>query len=604
MKEAFCIDLSAVGEDNDWLVGPEALLFHKLQTAGISIFPGFVITSAAFAEFARENNLVFKLKTAKNRRALLSKCFLPEQVASEIITNYFSFQKATKGFFVGIHASSPLVKMTFSLSGGRFSTLTSGEAELLELVKQCWIKFIEVSGQVLPKEALLPPPAGIIIQHYQPPKTHGVVYSQNPLTGDLQEVVIKIKLKDSKKDLTSIIDKDSNVVKKVLTDGAILSSDEATHQLTAAHQRHLTTWIDWCAKSQYFPQKAEFYVLADTSLILDLPQNIDSTLSAKTKREKYSEQLSLIKLFLQCSQINQPLNQKVRDCSAGAILPGDLLYQDYGVHPKNILSAGKRHDFLEKSSSALTNWCQTFLPKTVFYAFSNAGTDFYRTLKGGNFEPPTETSQLGFAGAERYLVWHDVLEMELELIKLVRQKENLKNLSLILPFCSTQDELSNFLAKLNQQELSRAFSLHLFLTVETPSALYYLDKLKTYGIEGIYLNLKNLTELTLGKKIFFDATDGHLKEVLDLKIALAKKVIASCQQQKIFVIIPDIIDQTDLLENTVLLAPTGCGLAYEPQFLNLALEQINYLELQMEKSIREKINRKTMKLTNPTHKII
>ena len=105
---------------------------------------------------------------------------------------------------------------------------------------------------------------------------------------------------------------------------------------------------------------------------------------------------------------------------------------------------------------------------------------------------------LGFRGAARYINDKEVFMMELEAIKQVRNKHDLKNLWLMIPFVRTPQELSKVKALIAESGLFRTPSFKLFMMVEIPSNIILLDKFIDVGIDGISIGSNDLTMLTLG----------------------------------------------------------------------------------------------------------
>jgi pyruvate,water dikinase len=105
---------------------------------------------------------------------------------------------------------------------------------------------------------------------------------------------------------------------------------------------------------------------------------------------------------------------------------------------------------------------------------------------------------LGFRGAGRYIYSPEVFQMELEAIKMVRNKFSLKNLWLMIPFCRTPRELFEIKKIIAGAGLLRSPSFKLFMMAEIPSNVILLDKFIDVGIDGISIGSNDLTMLTLG----------------------------------------------------------------------------------------------------------
>ena len=88
--------------------------------------------------------------------------------------------------------------------------------------------------------------------------------------------------------------------------------------------------------------------------------------------------------------------------------------------------------------------------------------------------------------------------LELEAIKLVRNKKGLKNLWLMIPFVRTVRELIAVKKIISNAGLYRSGTFHLWMMVEIPSNVVLLEKFITVGIDGISIGSNDLTMLMLG----------------------------------------------------------------------------------------------------------
>jgi pyruvate,water dikinase len=105
---------------------------------------------------------------------------------------------------------------------------------------------------------------------------------------------------------------------------------------------------------------------------------------------------------------------------------------------------------------------------------------------------------LGYRGAFRYMHDPEVFKLEIEAIKIVREKKNLKNLSLMIPFVRTVRELAEVKKILAKNDLHRSPTFHLLMMVEIPSNIILLDKFIEEGIDGISIGSNDLTMIILG----------------------------------------------------------------------------------------------------------
>jgi len=140
---------------------------------------------------------------------------------------------------------------------------------------------------------------------------------------------------------------------------------------------------------------------------------------------------------------------------------------------------------------------------------------------------------LGFRGASRYLVDDDILELEAEAIKQVRNKAGFKNLWLMLPFVRTTEELREIKKSLASYGLMRSPSFKLWLMVEIPSNVILLEDFIKIGIDGVSVGTNDLTMLILGT----DRDNPKLANVYNEEnpavLWALEKTIKTCQKMGI-----------------------------------------------------------------------
>lgn len=181
------------------------------------------------------------------------------------------------------------------------------------------------------------------------------------------------------------------------------------------------------------------------------------------------------------------------------LLRAEFMIANIGIHPKKMIADGRQTEYIEKLAMNIAKFCKSFSPRPVVYRATDFKTNEYRFLKWGKlYEPEEPNPLLGFRGATRYINSPDVFSMELEAIKLVRNKLNLKNLWLMIPFVRTPNELFRVKKIISDHGLLRSPTFKLFMMVEIPSNVILLDKFIDVGIDGISIGSNDLTMLTLG----------------------------------------------------------------------------------------------------------
>jgi len=188
-----------------------------------------------------------------------------------------------------------------------------------------------------------------------------------------------------------------------------------------------------------------------------------------------------------------------KDVDGIGLLRAEFMMANIGTHPKRIIAEGKQKEYIAKLAKGITEFCQNFNPRPVIYRASDFKTNEYRSLSFGKlYEPEESNPMLGFRGAGRYIHSPEVFQMELEAIKMVRNKYSLKNLWLMIPFCRTPHELFEVKKIIAGAGLLRSPSFKLLMMAEIPSNVILLDKFIDIGIDGISIGSNDLTMLTLG----------------------------------------------------------------------------------------------------------
>jgi pyruvate,water dikinase len=168
-----------------------------------------------------------------------------------------------------------------------------------------------------------------------------------------------------------------------------------------------------------------------------------------------------------------------------------------GRHPKELIAAGGKDEFIEKMRESLLRITLAFQPRPVIYRTYDFRTNEFRGLKGGDaFEPVEENPMIGYRGCFRYVRDPELFLLELEVLGRVR--EETPNLHLMLPFVRTRWELAACLEMIDQSPLGKQRGLHRWVMAEVPSAPYWIPEYARMGIDGVSIGSNDLTQLVLG----------------------------------------------------------------------------------------------------------
>lgn len=205
------------------------------------------------------------------------------------------------------------------------------------------------------------------------------------------------------------------------------------------------------------------------------------------------------KLYVNLAQPDLAEKISHRNVDGIGLLRAEFMIANIGEHPKKMLHDHKREVFVQKLADQIEMFAKPFHPRPIIYRTTDFKTNEYRDLKGGKeYEPVESNPMLGYRGAYRYIHDPKVFEMELDAIKIVRNKKGLKNLWVMLPFVRTVSELAEVKKIMGANGLHRSPSFKLFMMVEIPSNVILLDEFIKVGLDGVSIGSNDLTMLILG----------------------------------------------------------------------------------------------------------
>ncbi len=230
----------------------------------------------------------------------------------------------------------------------------------------------------------------------------------------------------------------------------------------------------------------------------NLAPNITAT-DPKVPASLKKKVITATKIYVNLGEPQLAKDISKRQIDGVGLLRAEFMMANIGVHPKRAISQGKEKQYINKLVKGLYQFCRHFSPRPVIYRTTDFKTNEYRYLKWGKlYEPIEPNPMLGFRGAIRYISSPDVFNMELEAVKLIRNKYGLKNLWVMIPFVRTVEQLKQVKRLLTDAGLVRSPTFKLFMMVEIPSNVILLDKFIDVGIDGISIGSNDLTMLTLG----------------------------------------------------------------------------------------------------------
>jgi len=189
--------------------------------------------------------------------------------------------------------------------------------------------------------------------------------------------------------------------------------------------------------------------------------------------------------------------------------------------------------FIQQLSYGIAKIAAAFYPEQVIVRFSDFKSNEYRNLLGGvHFEPHEENPMIGWRGASRYYSpeYQQAFALECRAINKVRNEFGLKNVTVMIPFCRTVDELVKVQQVLDENGLVRGKDdLELFLMAELPSNIILAEEFAKH-IDGFSIGSNDLTQLTLGLDrdsarvaYLYDERSDAVKQMISMLIQKAKK---------------------------------------------------------------------------------
>jgi pyruvate,water dikinase len=151
--------------------------------------------------------------------------------------------------------------------------------------------------------------------------------------------------------------------------------------------------------------------------------------------------------------------------------------------------------------------------------------EYYNLLGGSYFEPTEENPMIGWRGASRYYSeqYEVAFGMECKAIKRVREKMGLTNITIMIPFCRTVEELKKVYKVMKKYGLQRGKDgLQVYLMAELPSNILMAEEFSEH-IDGFSIGSNDLTQLTLG----LDRDSSLVAHIYDERNPAVKRSISN-----------------------------------------------------------------------------
>lgn len=266
--------------------------------------------------------------------------------------------------------------------------------------------------------------------------------------------------------------------------------------------------------------------------------HVEAATAKPTRRARVVEAspTTATKLYVNLAEPEKALEIAKQGADGVGLLRAEFMVAALGEHPKAMVKAGRRDEYVQKLVHGLEQFAKAFHPHPVVYRGTDFKTNEYRSLKGGEeYEPHEENPMIGYRGAFRYVSDPDLFQAELEAIQEIRGRRGYENLWLMIPFVRTVAEFKRVKELVDATGLTAERTFKLWMMCEVPSNVILIDEFLEAGVQGISIGTNDLTQLTLGA----DRDNGKLSEAFDERnqavLWSVERVIQSCRKHNVTV---------------------------------------------------------------------
>lgn len=218
------------------------------------------------------------------------------------------------------------------------------------------------------------------------------------------------------------------------------------------------------------------------------------------KKDQTSIVKTATKVFVSIDDPNLAPTIATGDIDGVGVVQSEFMFSKIDLHPQEAL---KKKRNIEETVKALTvglyRVARSFEPRPVIYRLNDMKSTEFASLGGGSeIETVEQNPMLGLRGAGRFLTYPDEIKLEIEAIRTIRNKENVKNVWLAIPFVRTYKELRDMKKLISSFGFRRSSTFKIFMVAEVPSAVVRIEKLLDVGIDGVIVDTDDLAQLMLG----------------------------------------------------------------------------------------------------------
>lgn len=208
-----------------------------------------------------------------------------------------------------------------------------------------------------------------------------------------------------------------------------------------------------------------------------------------------------------------------------------------GAHPMYLVKTGQGDLMIEKLSEGISKVAQAIFPKNLVVRMSDFRTNEFRGLKGGDEVEPIEANpMIGWRGVSRYISpeYEEGFRLECRAMKKVREEYGLTNVTAMLPFVRTPEELKVVKEIMAEEGLVQSKNFKIWIMAEVPSVVLQAEEFAEL-VDGFSIGSNDLTQLVMGADRDSGILNnmGYFDERNDaVKIAL-KKIIDAANKKGI-----------------------------------------------------------------------
>ncbi|MBU0649744.1 phosphoenolpyruvate synthase, partial [Patescibacteria group bacterium] len=253
-----------------------------------------------------------------------------------------------------------------------------------------------------------------------------------------------------------------------------------------------------------------------------------------TAQKPVSQVKTATKVYVNLAEPELAQEMAKRNVDGVGLLRAEFIIANIGTHPKKFIKEKKSRDFVNQLADKLCLFAEAFEGRPVVYRFTDFKTNEYRSLKGGaEFEGEEPNPLIGFRGTGRYIEDPHVFNLELEAIKIVRNKKGHKNLHVMVPFVRTLEQLREVKKLISAAGLRRSGLFKLWMMAEIPSNVILLDDFIDEGIDGVSIGTNDLTMLLLGVDRDNPKVASTYNELDPAVLWALEKIVTTCKKRKI-----------------------------------------------------------------------